>query len=304
MKDTAFHKQVELLLDVLPFVAKHDVFALKGGTAINFFLRDLPRLSVDIDLTYIPITERREALTDVTHHLCQIKHDLEERIGAVVVAKSYGDTGNWKGLVVTRPDATIKIEPNLIMRGSVFPPESRSLTPKVEAIYECAMEMVCLTPADLYGGKICAALDRQHPRDLFDVRLLLHNEGLTKEIRNAFIVYLISHNRPMVELLDPGRQNLQALYEQEFVGLAREPISLEELLAVREKLVDLIKNQLTQEERQFLFSVKQGEPDWDLLKMTGIADLPAVQWKLINIRKMSPTDHHKAIRKLQNYLEL
>ena len=49
MKDTAFFKQAELLLEVLRIVAKHEVFALKGGTAINFFIRDLPRLSVDID---------------------------------------------------------------------------------------------------------------------------------------------------------------------------------------------------------------------------------------------------------------
>ena len=304
MKDTAFFKQAELLLEVLPIVAKHEVFALKGGTAINFFIRDLPRLSVDIDLTYIPIVDRQETLTDITHHLRQIKQDLEKRIVTSVVAKSFGDTGYWKGLVVTRAHATIKIEPNLIIRGSVFPPELFPLTPKVEETFECALDMLCLSQADLYGGKICAALDRQHPRDLFDIRLLLRNEGLTKDVRKAFIVYLISHGRPMVELLNPGRQDLQSLYCQEFSGMAWEPVPLKELLATREELVDLIKNQLTPDERRFLLSVKQGEPDWDLLNINGIADLPAVQWKLINIRKMSPKDHQKAVSKLKTYLEL
>ena len=58
MKDTIFFKQAELLLRILPLIDKEEVLALKGGTAINFFVRDLPRLSVDIDLTYLPVNER------------------------------------------------------------------------------------------------------------------------------------------------------------------------------------------------------------------------------------------------------
>jgi len=56
-----YRSQVELLLRVLPYVAKEKVFALKGGTAINLFVRDLPRLSVDIDLTYLPFEDRATA---------------------------------------------------------------------------------------------------------------------------------------------------------------------------------------------------------------------------------------------------
>lgn len=122
MKGSPFFKQAALLLEVLPFIAKHEVFALKGGTAINFFVRDLPRFSVDIDLTYVPITDRQAALVDITQRLKQIKQDLE-KFATSVVPKSLGDTDYWKGLVVTRPDATIKIEPNLIIRATVFPPE-------------------------------------------------------------------------------------------------------------------------------------------------------------------------------------
>ena len=50
-----YRNQAQLLVDVLPYVAQQEVFALKGGTAINLFHRDLPRLSVDIDLTYLPV---------------------------------------------------------------------------------------------------------------------------------------------------------------------------------------------------------------------------------------------------------
>ena len=190
------------------------------------------------------------------------------------------------------------------IRGSVFPPESRSLTPKVEEMFECALDVLCLSKADLYGGKICAALDRQHPRDLFDVRLLLQNEGFSDTIRQAFMVYLISHNRPMVELLDPRRQDLQSLYDQEFSGMTWEPVSLNELLSTREQLIGLIRRDITVDERQFLLSVKEGDPQWDLLGINGIADLPAVQWKLLNIRNMNHASHQQAVNKLKAYLQL
>ena len=224
MKNSPFLRQAALLLEVIPFIAKHEVFALKGGTAINFFVRNLPRFSVDIDLTYLPVTDRQAALTDITQRLRKIKQDLGN-LAKSVVPKSLDHTVYWKGLVVTGPNATIKIEPNLVIRGTVFPPEQRGLSSRVEEAFECALDMLCLSQADLFGGKICAALDRQHPRDLYDVRLLLQEEGFTEDIRKAFIVYLISHSRPMVELLDPGRQDLQRLYDQEFVGMALECLS-------------------------------------------------------------------------------
>ncbi len=69
--------------------------------------------------------------------------------------------------------------------------------------------------------EICAALDRQHPRDLFDVKLLLDNEGITDKIRTAFIVYLISHNRPMNELLNPTFQDISHQYTSEFTEINR-----------------------------------------------------------------------------------
>ena len=64
-----YFKQVELLVQMLPVVVKYDCFALKGGTAINLFVRDMPRLSVDIDLTYVPVNRREEALGSNLHNL-------------------------------------------------------------------------------------------------------------------------------------------------------------------------------------------------------------------------------------------
>src|SRR5450432_4041795 len=57
-----YRRQAALLVGVMPFVAAEEDFALKGGTAINLFVRDMPRLSVDIDLTYLPIAPRPQSL--------------------------------------------------------------------------------------------------------------------------------------------------------------------------------------------------------------------------------------------------
>jgi len=80
MKDTVFFKQAELLLRILPLIYKEDVFALKGGTAINFFVRDLPRISVDIDLTYLPVNDRDFALNEIRSILLRISEGIKRSI--------------------------------------------------------------------------------------------------------------------------------------------------------------------------------------------------------------------------------
>jgi hypothetical protein len=78
MADKKYYRgQVKLLLDILPMVARHQAFALKGGTAINFFVRDVPRLSVDIDLTYLPVGEREKSLTAIHNSLIQLSQDIQ-----------------------------------------------------------------------------------------------------------------------------------------------------------------------------------------------------------------------------------
>ena len=170
MKDTVFFKQAELLLRILPLIYKEGVFALKGGTAINFFVRDLPRLSVDIDLTYLPVNDRDFALNEIRSILLLISEEIKRRIpGTGVIPKKIHGTEVIRGLIVDREGVTVKIEPNLVLRGSVYPPEIKSLTKKAQDLFELSLQSSTLSSYDLYAGKICAALDRQHPRDLFDV---------------------------------------------------------------------------------------------------------------------------------------
>jgi len=176
----------------------------------------------------------------------------------------------------------------------VFPTETRVLCQKARGLFELSLEARTLSFEDLYGGKACAALDRQHPRDFFDIDMLFKNEGLQEEVRKAFIVYLISHSRPMIEILNPHWGDLRPVFEKEFQGMIVEPVTAEELRIVGEHLVSRLHQEMTQEERRFIVSVKEGKPEWDMLGVTGIENLPAVQWKLQNIRRMTPAKHQEA----------
>jgi predicted nucleotidyltransferase component of viral defense system len=197
----AYRKQVALLIKMVPLVAAEHAFALKGGTAINLFLRDMPRVSVDIDLTYVPIKNRASSLKEIDAAMKRIAAAIEHGVrGAKVNASSLkGEKGITK-LIVRADGAQIKIEVTPVMRGCVYEPEVRSVSALVEEEFGFA-EMSVVSFPDLYGGKIVAALDRQHPRDLFDVRDLFAKEGIDDKVRKAFIVYLLSHDRPMAEVL-------------------------------------------------------------------------------------------------------
>ena len=303
MRDTIYFKQAELLLRVLPLIQSESVFGLKGGTAINFFVRDMPRISVDIDLVYLPVNDRETALSQMSDALNRISAAIEKRFPGTQIAQRKINGGQFlKGMIVRREGVTVKIEPNLVLRGTVYEPETRSLCGKAEDLFELSMEIRTLSTAELYGGKICAALDRQHPRDFFDVRVLLGNEGFTEKIRKAFIVYLISHDRPIFELLNPNPIDIRPIFEKEFRGMVTEPVTCEQLTETRQQLIESISDELTVEEKQFIVSVKEGRPQWDLLGLEGVEKLPAVKWKLLNIAKIDPEKHRKAVRTLRDYL--
>ncbi len=304
MRESPYFGQARLLLRYLPALAVADCFALKGGTAINLFVRDLPRLSVDIDLAYLPLTARAEALADTRDALTRVGQQAMRLIPGLRVIDT-GNADNPKQVVATE-EAQIKIEPNPVLRGTVFPPETRRLTATAEALFELSVSVAVTSQADLYAGKLCAALDRGHPRDWFDVRLLLQNEGFDERLRQAFVVYLASHGRPMAELLAPNVKPLRDVFVREFEGMTRESIRVDDLEATQAELPALILSTLTSSERQFLLSIKRGEPEWSLLPIPHLAGLPALRWKLTNIEalKRSPEKHAAAIDRLRRILAL
>lgn len=303
MKDTIYFKQAKLLLRAIPLVTQEAVFALKGGTAINFFIRDLPRLSVDIDLTYLPVSERAIALADIQEALLRIAGGVKKQIsGASITRKINQESRTVAGLLIRHGEATIKIEPNLVIRGSVFPTEIKSLRRRAQEFFELSVDARTLSFDELYGGKICAALDRQHPRDLFDIHVLLRNEGFSEGVRKAFIISLISHDRPISELLRPVWGDIRPVFEKEFQGVLVEPVTVGDLTDTAERLVSWLHTEMTEYDRQFILSVKKGKPEWSLFGLPGIENLPAVKWKLLNIGRMKPAKHQEAVKRLMDCL--
>lgn len=292
MIDPRYRAQVELLLQTIPYIAKESIFSLKGGTAINLFIREMPRLSVDIDLTYMLIDDRETALKNISDGLNRIKADLEKSIQGIVVTTVPREEQDAK-INCQLAGAQIKIEVNTITRGSIEVPTLMRVNKKVEESFGRFAAINIVSFAELYGGKVCAALDRQHPRDLFDVRLLLDNEGFTEKIKLGFIVAVISHMRTINELLKPSFIDQRQAFETQFSGMADIPFSYEDFEKTREELVEVVHSSFSLEDRLFLVSFKEIDPVWEFLPVGNAQDLPAVRWKLQNLERLKKTNPKK-----------
>lgn len=298
----AYRRQVALLVRVLPFVAREDDFALKGGTAINLFIRDLPRLSVDIDLTYLPVADRPASLAAIEAALLRVAARIEAGIkGARVAPARLQPENTVTKLLVEHDRVQIKIEVTPVLRGVVYPAQQRAVSPKVEEAFGFA-EILVTSFADIYAGKIVAALDRQHPRDLFDVRDLLANEGIGDELRTAFLIYMLSHPRPIAELLRPGRRKIDHEYARGFAGMTETQVTLDMLLETREQIITAMVADMPGAHREFLLGFKRGSPDWSAIGIEDAADLPAVKWKLQNLDKLSAVKRNELSERLAKVL--
>jgi predicted nucleotidyltransferase component of viral defense system len=290
----SYLNQAGLLLQVIPHIATEKTLALKGGTAINLFLRNMPRLSVDIDLTYLPFDNRETALTNISGSLGKIRERITKSIPGTSVS-NHTVEGNDIKLLVQSKNAQIKIEVNTITRGHLHPVRLLQVNDEVQDRFKKFAAIQVVSDAELYGGKICAALDRQHPRDLFDVYLLFQESGYNEDVKNGFIQALVSHMRTMNEVLEPH------LLDQ------RSAFTYEAFEATRENLINIVNSSLSDKDRSFLLTFKRGDPDWDLFPVAGLKDMPAVQWKLMNIQNLkrsNPDKHTELIHKLESLLKL
>jgi len=287
-KNQKYRKQVELLLQALPIVARNENFALYGGTAINFFILDMPRLSVDIDLCYLQHTHDRDtALRQIQEALKNIKGDVEKLNS---VANIHHKVKEGKLLITSKNGAQIKIEVNLISRGVINKPVHLDLQSAIQESFQTFCSMNIIPVGQLYGGKIRAALDRQHPRDLFDIKQLLSTTGITDDIRKGFIYSLTTSNRPIHEILSPNLQDQTDAMVNQFEGMTTQEFSYEEYCEVRLELIDKVKDILTAEDILFLSSFINGDPDWSYYNFK---DFPAVKWKLQNIQKLKQSNPDK-----------
>lgn len=294
--------QVQLLVDALPAVAAEDAFALKGGTAINLFYRDLPRLSVDIDLTFLPVQDRETSLAGINAAMDRIAE--RGGIGSIRTSRIAGGGGGATRVLFQRGTATVKVETSPVTRGVVFEPDRRRVSPAVEDAFGFA-ETTVVSFEDLYGGKIVAALDRQHPRDLFDIKQLYENEGLTDDLFRAFLVYLASSSRPPHELLNPNLRDLESVFAKEFSGMTVLPVTFGELEAARDNLIQDIQSRLSGRATEYLNGLAAGEPDFDLIGLSDANSLPAIRWKLQNIatlKQQDPTKYREQASALERLL--
>lgn len=301
MKDT-YRKQVSLLLEILPEVAKEDVFALHGGTAINLFCLNMPRLSVDIDLTYIPASDDRD--TDL-HNIRSALERIKERLRKQIPNISFSDPVRAEEelkLICTTPEAMVKIEVNQINRGIIADAELAILCDKAQEAFDKFCEVRMVSQKQLWGGKIIAALDRQHPRDLFDIRNLINEVGYSTDIKEGFVFFLLCSKRPIQELMSPHLVDQSAVFESQFNGMTDNPFGHEEYQAAREQFIRMINESLTPKDKEFLLAFSKGEPDWTKMDYS---KYPAVRWKLLNINKLkesNPQKHTEQVELIQQVL--
>lgn len=300
-----YAQTVRLLLTAVPFVFDNTIFAMKGGTAINLFIQDMPRLSVDIDVVYIPWQHNRdEALRNIAVELERIRECLEP-LGLTVRTLPTMKTQSETKLFIESALSQVKVEVNFVFRGTVLPPLRHKLSPKTSTTFSAELEAPLLATDELYGSKLVAALDRQHPRDLFDVWRLFETGGLTDATIECFVTYLAGHNRPSHEVLFGTDKNIEREYNDHFVGMTTEPVPLATLLSTRTRLRKELSLRLTPEQRHFLISLSQAQPEWELLKCQHAADLPALRWKMENLQKFKkkrPEDFAAQARELEHRL--
>lgn len=277
-----YSKTVALLLEVAPIVFNTASLAMKGGTALNLFVQDIPRLSVDIDVVFCDHKMNREqALESIA--------DESQRIEQAVVALGYAARiiktrdGDEAKLLVSSGDVSVKVEINFVFRGTLLPVHSRPLTPSTQKLFATNVTLPVLATEELYGSKLVAAMDRQHPRDIFDVLMMYESGGLKPEMVDCFVAYLAGHNRPIHEVLFCNLQSLEDRYYNEFEGMTMQPVSLHTLEQTQRQLMDELPAALTDKHREFLLTLVQCKPEWALMPFAHLAELPAIKWKLQNL---------------------
>jgi predicted nucleotidyltransferase component of viral defense system len=249
MMDKTYIEIVRLLLESAPVIFETPHFAMKGGTAINLFIEDMSRLSVAIDVAYTDHQATRdEALKSISSELDAVRKRLA-KVGLKAKMSATKDGDEFK-LFLRRGRNQVKVEVNHVFRGTVLPVETRRLGDAARKLFPTELSVPVLAAPELYGSKLVAAMDRQHPRDLFDVHRLFERDGLTSEVVECFVCYLAGHNRPVHEVLFSRDADMSSAFENEFAGMARNPITLAELQRIRRKLKLELAAALTPDQRR------------------------------------------------------
>lgn len=299
MFNPIYARKVEFLLRLIPFVMDEGVFAVHGGTAINLFVKNLPRYSVDIDLTYMPLAGREESLRDINQHL----RSIAERAGRAIKGLHIVPNYNTCKLLCEYHGYQIKVEVNQTKRGIIGgEPMCLPLCDKAQDEFGVYCEATIVPKTLLYGGKLAAALSRQHPRDLFDVKYM--DVPLT-DVREGFIFCLLGSDRPIHESFAPRLIDQQSAMSNQFEGMTDIVFTYDEFVESRAKLIKDVRELLTDADKEFLLSFESGNPLWEGYEFSYFKDYPSVQWKLLNLaklRKQNPAKLQAEVERLKTAL--
>lgn len=293
MYSPVFARKVELLLKLMPYVMNEGVFAVHGGTAINLFVKNMPRYSVDIDLTYMPLAGREESLNDINAHLESIINHAKPQLPGLHVVPHY-DTSK---LLCEYHGYQVKVEVNQTKRGIIGGDvQILPLCDKAQEEFGMYCEAAIVPPTLLYGGKMAAALSRQHPRDLFDVK---HMGMPLTDIREGLIFCLLGSDRPIHESFAPMLIDQHAAMENQFEGMTDIPFSYAEFEKTRDQLIAEVRNLMTDADKNFLLSFEAGEPQWDGYEFEYFRNYPSVQWKTLNLSKLKKQNPSKLLSEVE-----
>lgn len=185
----------------------------------------------------------------------------------------------------------VKIEVNQTKRGIVGGDVlTVPLSEKAQEEFSLFCEAKIVPLTQLYGGKVAAALSRQHPRDLFDVKYM---EIPLSECREGLIFCLLGSDRPIHESLAPSLIDQREAMENQFTGMTEIPFTYKEFEETRTKLISDVRSLVTEEDKKFLISFESGQPEWDGYKFEYFKDYPSVKWKLLNLQKLAKQNPQK-----------
>jgi predicted nucleotidyltransferase component of viral defense system len=263
------------------------MLAVHGGTAINLFVNNLLRLSVDIDLTYIPLEERNSSLSHISEALVRISSRITELLKGVRVIPRL----DICKLTCESHGCQVKIEVNQTKRGIVGgEPITMPLCAKAQYLFEMEVEARIVPLTQLYGGKIAAALSRQHPRDMFDVN---HMSISFDEAKYGFIFCLLGSDRPIHESFAPSLIDQKEAMDKQFAGMSDLDFTYDNYEETRSQLIENVRNIMTEEDKHFLVSFEQDNPAWEKSAYEEFIDYPSVKWKLLNLSKLKKTNPKK-----------
>ena len=282
-----YRQKIELLLRILPFVTDEECFAIHGGTAINLFVKDLYRLSVDIDVTYIPIEDRNTSLLRINEALERISDRVKRTFRDVRVIPRL----DISKITCESRGCQVKIEVNQTKRGLVcgdailYP-----LCEKAQEMFGMEVDARIVSLPQLYGGKISAALSRQHPRDLFDIKQM--DIPLT-DVKEGLIFCLLGSDRPIHESFAPNLIDQHEAMERQFSGMSEIPFTYNDFEATREKLVNDVNSVMTEDDRRFLIGFEELSVDWENSPYSSFKEYPSVRWKMQNLQKLKASNPKK-----------